>query len=80
MGVIWKARSHRAVSSSLDPLLTPRTRECWMLGEVCSNEGALRCKFCLRRDSSTQTNVTEATMNPYLISNQLNKDLIQEFF
>lgn len=68
----WKAQCHEAVSTSRDSLLTPRTRECWILGEVCSNEGALRCKFSLlqlRRDNST--NVTEARMNPYLISNQL---------
>lgn len=67
MGARWKAQSHGAVSSSLDPLLTPRTRECWMLGEVCSAEGELRCRFSLlqlRRDNAAQTNVTEATTSP----------------
>lgn len=47
MRLRWKAQSHGAVSSSLDPLLTPGTREHLVLGEVCSDEGALRCKFSL---------------------------------
>lgn len=46
-GVRRKAQSHGAVSSSLDALLTPHTWECWRLGEVCSDEGAQRCKFSL---------------------------------
>lgn len=38
-GAGCKAQSQGAVFSSLDPLLTPRTRECQMLGEVSGGEG-----------------------------------------
>lgn len=80
MGVRWKAQSHGAVSSSL---LTPRTWERRRLGELCSDEGAPRWKFSLlqlRRDGEAQKNLPETRKEPYLISNQLIGNLIQDFF